>query len=100
MFYSEVFNKTYDYADLEAYLNAFYTKSANTWEEEFNAMINGWDDWEDTNSFIYTLFNSISSTPVNNALTSVQNKLLNDYVYSNNGSVVKYVDRYADLLGA
>ena len=100
MFYSEVFNKTYDYADLDAYLNAFYTKSANTWEEEFNAMINGWDDWEDTDSFIYTLFNSISSTPVNNALTSVQNKLLNDYVYSNNGSVVKYVDRYSDLLGA
>ena len=98
MFYSEVFDSSYGYKDLEAYLEANFTKDATSWQEEFNAMVNGWDDWKDTKSFLYTFFNSISSTIVSNKLANVQNEIL-DYAYDGTDHVVKYEDRYADLLG-
>ena len=104
MFYSQVFDKNYNYASLESYLNAFYTVSdggaANDWEAELTKMLTEWDDWKDTKSYLYQLANAYISGSVDSELSYVQNILLNENVYGSNGAVVKYADRYADLLNA
>ncbi len=97
MFYSEVIDNNYNYADLEKYLNAFCTKTAGTWAEEFTAMLAKFEDY-DTDSYLYKLYNSIASSIADKALSDEQGKIL-DYVFGDNSKVVKYEDRYADLLG-
>ena len=98
MFYSEVINNSYNYADLENYLDAFCTKTADTWAKEFDKMVAGFEDY-DTDSYLYKLYNSIASSIADKALSDEQGTIL-DYVFGDNSKVVKYEDRYADLLGA
>lgn len=102
MFYSEVIDATTygvdKYNDLTKYLDAFSTKDADTWAEEFASMVANFEDYENTDSYLYKLFNSISSSLADRALSDEQNKIL-DYVFGDSGCVVKYEDRYADLLG-
>ena len=100
LFYSEVINPTYDYTTLTAYLDKFCKKTASSWEEEFDAMIANFEDFEDKDHYLYTLIDSVSSSKVSGALTEEQNKILNTYVYGENSCVVKYESRYADLLKA
>ena len=99
MFYSEMFDTTYNYASLTAYLDYAYGEK-DDWAVELQNMINTYDDYEDKNHFLYVLLDSVASTKVNNELTRIQNKMLNDYVYNDGNFVVKYESRYADLLEA
>ena len=101
MFYSQVFDNTFSYSELEAYLDDFCDKyGKSTWEEVIAYMIADWDNWEDKDHFLYNLFDSVSSTKIDAELTKIQNKIANDYVYNDAGYVVKYANRYADLLKA
>jgi predicted phosphohydrolase len=75
----------------------------NNFYEFDNVLItgtHGWviDDQEDNKTFLYAFFNSISTNRIDQALTKIQNKLLNDHVYNENGGVVRYPERYKDLM--
>ena len=98
MFYSEVFNSSYNYATLEEYLNKF--EGQKDWAAELDLIKANFDDEDklDTDSYLYKLFNSISTSIADKALSDEQGKIL-DYVFGDNDCVVKYEDRYADLLG-
>ena len=104
MFYSQVFNNNYNYNSLVDYLTEFYTVSdgvaANDWESELTKMLTEWDDWKDTKSYLYQFVSSYISSRVDSELSFVQNDILNEDVYGSNGAVVKYADRYADLLNS
>lgn len=96
IFYSEVFDSSYDHATLTDYLNKF--EGDKNWEEEFKVMVATFADYENTDSYLYKLFNSISTSIADKALSDEQGRIL-DYVFGDNDCVVKYEDRYADLLG-
>ena len=98
MFLSERYGETCDYATLESYLNKEYAlgEYAN-WNAYYNAMMADWDNWEDTDNYLYVLVNSLSEVSITNALEKNKIDLINKYV--NNGS---YVTRnnsvYEDLI--
>ena len=100
MFYSQVFDKNYDYPELEDYLDAFSQKTKTTWEEELGEILKGWDDWKDTNSYLYQIASGWVNALVNKEYGKIVNDLQDQHVYGKNGTVVKYEDRYADLLEA
>ncbi len=97
MFYSEILKADYGYATLTEYLDSLY--GTKTWEDEYNNMISTWEDYEDTESYLYLLANSLFSTEVSNAVTKYQRDTLNTYRYDEESDAVTlYKDRYADLL--
>jgi len=104
MFFSQAFD-SYDYDTLEKYLNFLTGKTLDEdgWKAELKAeVLDKWDDEEnlDTDSFLYKLYSAVASTKVDDQLKKVQNKLLNDHVYSSNGGVTRYPKTYQDLLNA
>jgi len=87
-----------DFATLEAYLDYEYGAKAEGWKTYFeNEVLAKYDDFEDTDHYLYTLLNSISTTSVDKALSKVNNDILNEYVHSEK-AVTLYEDRYADLI--
>ncbi len=97
MFFSEVLDTNYDYKNLTDYLNAEY--GDKTWTDEYSAMLADWDDYEDTDSYLYLLCDSLSSSAVSNAVSDYQRETLNEYRYKEDSTAVKlYQDRYADLM--
>lgn len=98
MFYSEAFNGDYNFANLVDYLNYVEGKNLNEagWIDELKVRLSDWEEYEDT--YLYSLFESISSTKVNSELTKVENEILSNYVYNKDSNgVVKYESRYKDL---
>ncbi len=96
MFYSEQFNGT-DYQTLTAYLDSLY--GTQDWQTKFDEMMGDFVDYEDTDSYLYLLTNSVVSTRVSNKATEQQRKILNKYVYDEDTcGVTWYKSRYADLL--
>lgn len=103
MFFSQAFGGTEGFDALEKYLN--YSMNADGdvayWTEQLASLVESWDEEDlDTDNFLYKFFNSVSSEKVSKAITKVQNKLMNDHVYSTKGGVTRYPDTYADLLNA
>ncbi len=99
MFYSQTFDNA-GYETLVSYLNFVSGKNldATAWAQELENLVAEWDDQEDNKTFLYAFFNSISTNRIDQALTKIQNKLLNDHVYNENGGVVRYPERYKDLM--
>ena len=100
MFFSEYYGNGYAYPTLESYLNKEFTFSnadITTWEEEFNFMVENYKDYENTNNYMYILYNKLASTYVENAY---QNSIQDIYgQYANNSRVVvRYEDAYSDLV--
>ncbi len=95
MFISEKFGSTYNYPTLESYLDKEF--GDKDWKAEYTKLLETYNEYEDTDNYLYKLLNSVSSTAVNNALSQKQNEIVNTYVNSE-GYVVLYEDRYADLL--
>lgn len=95
MFISEKFGSAYDYPTLESYLDKEY--GDKDWKAEYAKLLETYNEYEDTDNYLYKLLNSVSSTAVNNALSQKQNEIVNTYVNSKD-CVVLYEDRYADLL--
>ncbi len=101
MFFSEVFTPDYTIANnLVDYLNyvANVSKTEEEWKAEFDKMVDEWDDYEDTDFYMYLLMNEISSTDVSNRLSAKEKEAYNDALYVSN-SVTKYESRYSDLYG-
>ena len=94
IFFADCFNGR-DYSTLVAYLSE--VDGITDAQTEYEKMLADWEDYEDTDNYLYVLVNSLASTSVNNAFTKIQQEILNDYVYTGN-SVVKYADAYADLV--
>lgn len=98
MFLSERYGSTYNYQTIEQYLNKEYSLGDYAdWQAYYNAMMADWDNWEDTNNYLYSLVNSLSSTAVNNALNKNRNDLVNEYIRNGN-YVVRYDEVYKDLM--
>ncbi len=94
MFYSENFANV-DYETLEEYLNSQYGEK--DWQAEYDAMLENWYDFEDTDHLLYILQDSLSTSYINNEYTKLKQDILRDFVY-NSKKVVKYEDAYKDLL--
>ncbi len=103
MFFGENFNPTkndmpaYDFPTLESFLNHQFDENKPSWEDEYSVMMNNWEEYEDTDSYLYVLINSLSSTAVNKAYKVIEQEVLRDYVY-NSKVVKKYKDAYKDLI--
>lgn len=100
LFYSEIYDANVTkYATLEDYLNTLnIDKGSKSWGDYLNEMLTVWEDFEDTDNFLYTFVNSLTSTKVSNALSEKENGVINEYRYEK-GSVKIYEKRYKDLLG-
>ena len=98
VFYSQVFDSTYNYDTLVKYLNFVEGKDLDRdgWATELETRFEKWEDYEGT--YLYSLFESIYSTEVANELTKRETKILDDYIYGKDSGVVKYPERYQDLL--
>lgn len=100
MFAGENFNPaTYNFATIEAFLNYQYDKTGDSafWQTEYDKMMANWNDYEDTDNYMYVLINELSSTIVSNSFTSIQQEVIRDYV-SNSSVVTKNQDTYKDLI--
>ena len=100
MFFSEYFDEDYDYDCLEDYLNKefkFSTTDITSWEEEFNYMVENYNDYENTDNYMYILYNKLVAKYIENAYQNETQKIYADYAY-NSRVVVKYPDAYKDLV--
>lgn len=101
LFYSELYNANESkYDTLVSYLDTLnIDKGSKTWSEYLTDMLSGWDDFEDTDNFLYMFVDSVTSTKVSNKLSVEENKVINEYRYENDKYVTVYENRYKDLLG-
>lgn len=98
MFFSENFN-SYDYPELKDYLNKQYGVSENDayWKNELTKMIADWDDYKDTDNYMYVLHGQLASALASKAFDDEKLKIDNEYG-KNSNVVVRYEDAYKDLL--
>ncbi|MCQ2386987.1 MAG: hypothetical protein MJ066_00880 [Clostridia bacterium] len=105
LFYSELVNKNNEiFKDVEdaekltKYLTATYGE--NDWEEKTKNLLDNWNDLEkeDTNSYLYNLINSLTSTKVSNGYSNKKTNIVNQYRYENKDAVKLYEKAYKDLL--
>ncbi len=97
VFFSKVFSLNNNGAEtLADYLTAEYGKK--TWEDEYKAMLNNWEDYEDKDNYLYLLANRVSSSLVSTKLQEYENGLLNKYRYESDKYVKVFEDVYADLI--
>lgn len=98
LFFSEKFTVDFGYTSLTAYLNSEY--GVKDWNAEFDKMISDFDEYEETDTYLYMLFNSLTSTKVTNTLTKNQYSILDKYLYNETTKgVTLYKDTYKDLVG-
>ncbi len=100
MFLSETFDPaTYNFATLSDYLDYEYgVKGRDGWVSYFETEVRaGWDDFKNTNHYLYVLLDNMASSAVDKALTNANNKVISDYVKSG-VAVTLYESRYADLI--
>lgn len=96
MFFSQTLSADTTYDGLVKYLNAVSgeNKTAEEWTAVMNDIVSDWKN-ADTSSYLYKLIDLYSNAT--NVLTEKQNALINTYK-NDTKYVVKYADRYADLL--
>lgn len=101
MFYSQALEQNYLVAEtLVDYLN--YLNGTNYdreyWEEQYNNMLADWDEYEETDSYLYQLANSVVSHTVEHAVTNWETEILNKYKFEQK-SFTKFEKTYKDLIG-
>ncbi len=94
MFFSQVLSSADNYDNLIDYL-ASLDGSVSDWAEKFNDMIDNWEDYEDTDSYLYVLADLVINEE--NAMSKKQEEIVKKYK-NDNSKVKKYADRYADLI--
>ena len=104
MFYSAAYNAGTVYNTLEGYLNGeckelLEESKFNDWKTYFEDMQKNWSDFEETDNYLYFLYNNLVSNQLNEALSKHQTELLNKYYFGENSKVVTYPEVYKDLLG-
>lgn len=97
MFFSQTFRAGTSTSDnLVDYLNKEYGE--RDWEQYYNDMLNEYDDWEDTDNYMYVLLNTLSSVKVTNAINRNEKAIVNKYTYEKQGCVQKFEKAYSDLI--
>jgi hypothetical protein len=101
MFYSQVFSGNYDAGTFEEYLDSLdFDKGSKTWQQVYEDMIANWNDFEDTNFYMYALASTLSSSVVTKKVSEVETTVLNKYLYGAGETYVKInQNAYADLIG-
>ncbi len=100
MFYSERFGANYDYESLDDYLDSLrIEKTEATWAEYFNNQIKDWDEFAETDNYLYFLANSLVSQKIADKTESDRNDIINRYRYEDDGAVVIDDDVYNSLIG-
>ena len=99
MFFSQVFDTNYGYATLVDYLNSLLgeVKTEDYWKDQFNAMLNDWNEYEDKDSYLFLLSSEMTTSRVTSAQNLRQNNIINDYTYER-PSVKKYTKTYSELV--
>lgn len=99
MFFSEVFTADYDFSDLIAYLNSLEgkTKTEDYWKAQFEAMLTGWNDYEDKDSYLFLLTSELTTSKVTSAQTIRQTNVINQYTYER-PSIEKFTKTYSELV--
>lgn len=101
MFYSQTLLKGYQPAtNLVEYLN-LVTKSNHDrdyWVAQFDAMLEDWVNYKDTESYLYLLANSVSTHAVEHANTTKTTEIINEYKFENK-SYTTFEKAYKDLVG-
>lgn len=100
MFYSQVISLgNTPYATLTDYLNANANKGDfASWEAYYQDMLDNFNDYKDTDSFLYTLLTSVSNSRVSNVINRLERSTINTYLYDVEGAVVIDSSVYADLI--
>ena len=96
MFLAEKYGEGYDYNTLESYMNKEYIiddASATAWESYFDAMTADWNNWKETDNYLYMVVSSLTSNTITTYLNSNEADLIKRYV--NSGS---YVQRFDEVL--
>ena len=99
MFFSEVISVDYSYASLTDYLNKVMgeTKTRDEWKAYYEEMLNDYEAFEETGSYLYQLANVLILEEVNLVQTQIETEVINKYRYEETEHVVIYRDRFADL---
>lgn len=101
MFYSESLTASTSYPTLEEYLDSIDSSKGGfaSWEEYYSDMMKNWDEDDVKDDFyLYTLQKLYSDKAVSSALSIAESAVIQNYK-GEDGRVVVYSDRYADLLG-
>ncbi len=98
MFAGENFNPaTYNFPTIVDFLNYQYGESKASWEDEYNTIMANWEDYEDTDNYLYVLINNLSSSFVTNSFTAIEQQVIREYV-TNSNVVTKNQGAYKDLM--
>ena len=102
MFYSELINKDFKYDTLDEYLDSLNLDKAeydaDNWDKYLENMLNKWDDVKDTDNFLYSFVNSLTSAKVSSAQTKTRESAIKAYRYDET-KVSVLESNYKDLLG-
>ncbi|MBR5191892.1 MAG: hypothetical protein IKW33_00595 [Clostridia bacterium] len=92
MFYSTIVKANLNYENLESYLDSIREAE---WSEEYENMLNNWQDYEDKDSYLYKFVEML--VDVDTFYNQKQLDFINRYRY-NSKTVKVYSSTYADLL--
>ena len=89
MFYSELVSANSSYATLNGYLDTLnIDKGAYaTWADYYDAMLNDYEAFEETENYLYKLASAKISTSISNYQNTIINSLINKYRYEEEGCV-------------
>jgi hypothetical protein len=97
MFFSEIVSANVNYATLDAYLDSLgVDKGTATWAQYLETIKADWADYEDEDFYLYNLLTLYADA--DNVLSNKRVELFNKYAYDQT-KVVKYTERYSDLIG-
>ena len=84
MLFSELINADVNYATLTEYLNHLTGEAKDDagWTETLSDIVADWDDYQDTDFYLYTLLNLCSGA--DNALSQKERTIVETYRYNEN----------------
>lgn len=98
MFYSAICSANDNYPTLESYLSSLDSTMGgySSWEEYFNYIVDNWEDFEDSDLYLYNFMNAHINA--DSAYSKHETATVNANRYDNK-KVKVYESRYKDLLG-
>lgn len=97
MFFSEAVSANANYPTLDAYLDSLgFDKGNVSWKDYLETLKANWKDFEDQDFYLYNLLTLYANA--DNVLSDTRVNLFNQYAYDET-KVVKYTERYDDLIG-
>ena len=100
MFYSKLFEANVAECDnLVAFLNKESNQnlSRDEWIAKYNKRIEGWQDYDGEEDYLYHVVSSLTDVKVSNAMSELEREIINANRYEESNKVVIYKDRFSDL---